>query len=176
MKNKKNVYLLGILALILMLGVGYAVVSQVSLSIEGNATAKTETLKVVYDGVNSGTNANVTSISSPDGATAATFDISDLVLNTPVAVEFEIENRESDVNATIAYPTITNTKSAYFGVTLEYKEQNGSYSAWTSGTKTLAHGAKATIKVIVTLTSTPIVADDSTTHITVSYTATPTAQ
>ena len=177
MKNKKNVYVLAIVAMILMLGVGYAVVSQVSLNIAGNASAKTEELKVHYDGVNSGTTANVIAISSPDESRTATFDITDMVYNTPIELEFEIESEESDLNATISYPEITNTKSSFFSVSLEYKAGAKSsaetYSAWTSGTKTLAAGAKATIKVIVTLSHTPIEVADSTTHIEISYTATP---
>ena len=177
MKNKKNVYVLAIVAMILMLGVGYAVVSQVTLNIVGNATAKTEELKVHYDGVNSGTNDNVISISSPDGSKDATFDITDMVYNTPIELEFEIESEESDLNATIGYPTITNTKDGFFTVALQYKagakSSEASYSSWTEGSKTLAPGAKATIKVIVTLSNTPIEAADSTTHIELSFTATP---
>ena len=174
---------LAIVALVLVLGVGYAVVSQVTLTITGTAAAKTQDLKVVYDGVNSGTTNGdtnkVTAISSPDDSIAATFTLADMVLNTPAELEFEIENKEDDVNATLSLPTITqNTKSAFFSVSFAYKDSvmgSGTYSDWTSGTKTLAHGAKATVKVIVTLTTTPIQETDSSTNITVSINAAPAA-
>lgn len=184
MKNRKNMFVLAIVALILVLGVGYAVVSQTTLTITGSGTAKTETLKVVYDGVNSGTTngatGKVTSITNPDGTTAATFEITDMALNETVSMSFEIENRESDVNATINFPTITqNTKSDYFSVAFEYKDSaisgSGTQAAWASGTKTLAHGAKATIVVKVTMTNTPITSTDSSTNITISFTADPVA-
>ena len=184
MKNKKNILVLAIVTLILVLGVGYAVVSQVALTITGTGSSKTEDLKVVYDGVNSGTTngatGKVTAISNPNGTTAATFTVTDMVLNSPVAMEFEIENGESDVNATIALPTITeNTKSNFFSISFQYKDSamsgSGTYADWTSGSKTLAHGAKATVKVIVTLTNTPIASADSTTDITVTIDATPAA-
>ena len=183
MKNKRNVLLLAIVALILVLGVGYAVVSQVTLNITGTGASKTEDLKVTFDGVNSGTTNGatnkVTAISSLDNSIEATFTLTDMVLNTPAELEFEIENKESDVNATLALPTITNSKSSFFSVTVAYKDSamsgSGSYSAWTSGTKTLAHGAKATVKVIVTLTNTPIESNDSTTNIGVTINATPAA-
>ena len=183
MKNKRNILLLVIGTLILVLGVGYAVVSQVTLNITGTGEAKTENLKVVFDGVNSGTTNTdtnkVTAISSADNSTDATFTVTDMVLSTPAVLEFEIQNKETDVNATLALPTITNTKSGFFSVAIEYKEGamsgSGSYSSWTSGTKTLNHGDKATIKVIVSLTNTPIQSGDSSTSIGVSIGATPAA-
>ncbi len=183
MKNKRNILLLVIGVLILVLGVGYAVVSQVTLNITGTGASKTEDLKVVFDGVNSGTtngeSNKVTAITSQDDSTEATFTVTDMVLNTPVELEFEIQNKESDVNATLALPTITNSKSGFFSVSVSYKDGaksgSGTYSSWTSGTKTLNHGEKATIKVIVTLTNTPIQETDSTTNIGVSINATPAA-
>ena len=184
MRGRKKMLVLAIVALVLVLGVGYAVVSQVTLTITGTAGAKTQNLKVVYDGVNSGiTNGDtnkVTAITSADDTITATFTLTDMVLNTPAELEFEIENKESDVNATLSLPTITqNTKSSFFSVTFAYKDSAmsgaGTYSAWSSGTKTLAHGAKATVKVIVTLTNTPIESTDSETSIGVSINAAPVA-
>ena len=184
MRNRKKMLVLAIVALVLVLGVGYAVVSQVTLTITGTAATKTQDLKVVYDGVNSGTTNGdtnkVTAISSPDDSIAATFTLTDMVLNTPAELEFEIENKEDDVNATLSLPTITqNSKSGFFSISFAYKDSarsgSGTYSAWTSGTKTLAHGAKATVKVIVTLTNTPIQETDSSTNITVSINAAPAA-
>ncbi len=185
MKNRKNFLILAIVTLVLVLGVGYAVVSSVTLTITGTGASKTEDLKVVYDGVNSGTTNGdvnkVTAISSPDDSIAATFTLTDMVLSTPAELEFEIQNKETDVNATLSLPSVTqNTKSNFFGVTFAYKagarSASGNFSDWTSGTKTLAAGEKATIKVIVSLTNTPIQESDSSTSISVSINAAPAAQ
>ena len=178
MKNKKNMFALAIVALILVLGVGYAVVSSVTLTINGTAGAKTQDLKVVFDGVNSGTTAGdtgkVTAISNPDDTKAATFTVTDLVLNETVEMEFEIQNKETDVNASLAVPTVTNSKSEFFTVAVEYKgaakADSGSYAAWSSA-QTLNAGAKATVKVKVTLSKTPVESTDSETTIGVSFDA-----
>jgi hypothetical protein len=178
MKNRKNTFALAIVALILILGVGYAVVSSQTLTINGNATAKTETLKVVYDGNNGSSGANVTTLSAANGSTAATFAIENMVLNTAEYAEFEIVNNETDVNATIKVPTsaqFTNSNSTYFDAKLYYKGQGESdYTEWTTD-KTLAHGDTAKIKVVVTLKATPVTSAQSSTTISVTYTAEPVA-
>ena len=182
MKNKKNMFALAIVALILVLGVGYAVVSNVTLTINGTAGAKTQDLKVVFDGVNSGTTTGdtgkVTAISNPNGTVAATFTVADLVYNEEVSMDFEIENREEDVNASLAVPTVTNSKSDFFTVTVEYKgaaiDGAGAPAAW-SAAQTLNAGAKATVRVKVKLTKTPIEPTDSETTIGVSFVASPVA-
>ena len=179
MKNRKSILALAVVALVLVLGVGYAVVSSTTLTINNaTATAKDTELKVVYDGVNSGTttgeNGKVTAISSPNDSKTATFEITDLVLNEIVSAEFEIKNKETDVNASIAVPTITNNKSTYFQVKVYYQTSGGSYTEWT-GAQTLNAQATAKVKVEVKLIKTPIESTDSTATISVSYVASPTA-
>ena len=175
MKNRKSILALAIVALVLVLGVGYAVVSSQTLTINNaTATAQDTTLKVVYDGVNSGVTGKVTAISSEDDSTSATFTIEGLVLNETVSAEFEIKNKETDVNASVAVPTITNTKSNFFQVKVYYQEAGGSYTEWTAA-HTLNAGATAKVKVEVTLIKTPVQTDDSTTTINVSYEASPIA-
>ena len=51
MKKKKSLLSLGILALVLVLGVGYAVVSNVGLTFDGTATVADADLKVSITGV-----------------------------------------------------------------------------------------------------------------------------
>ena len=167
MRKKKNMYALAITALILVLGVGYAVVSSVTLSIEGTGTAVTENLKVVYDGVNTNSGAKVTAQTAADDSTQASFTVSDMVLNTDEYAEFEIKNKETDVNASIAVPTVTNSNSEYFQVTVYYGN-----SVW-SAAQTLNAQATAKVKVVVRLIKTPVAQGDSSTTITVSYVASP---
>ena len=176
MKNRKNTFALAIVALILILGVGYAVVSTQTLTINGEAAAKSETLKVVYDGVNTSSGANVTTLTAANGSTSATFAIEDMVLNTAEYAEFEIINNETDVNATVHAPTsaeFTNSNSTYFDAKIYYKGAgDADYVEWTAD-KTLAAGATAKIKVVVTLKATPVTNAQSSTTISVTYTADP---
>ena len=173
MKNRKSIFALAIVALVLVLGVGYAVVSSQTLTINNaQASAADSTLKVVYDGTNSGVTGKVTAISSPDDATNATFTITGMVLNETVSAEFEIKNKETDVNASIAKPTVTNSKSSFFEVKVYYQPSGGSYAEWT-GAQTLNAQATAKVRVDVKLIATPVQSDDSTTTIGVSYVASP---
>ena len=50
MKNRKLLLTFGTLALVLVLGVGYAVVSSVDLNITGTASVKGATLNVAFNG------------------------------------------------------------------------------------------------------------------------------
>ena len=183
MKNKKNVYVLAIVAMILMLGVGYAVVSQVSLNIVGNASVKSENLKVVYNGVNSSStsqSATISNVTNPDDTLAATFDVSNMVLNETATIYFEVQNKETDVNATLQNLNITNTQSGFFTVAVSYKAgagTTGTFTPWTagSGTQTLNASSIGTIKVDVTLSKTPVSSENSSTTITITYDAVPAA-
>ena len=113
MKKRKNMYILAIVALILVLGVGYAVVSTVTLTISGSGAAATEDLKVVYDGVNTSSSAKVTTLTAEDNSTSATFVVENMVYGEEEYAEFEIKNKETDVNATVAVPTVTNNILKY---------------------------------------------------------------
>ena len=168
MKNRKNVFVLAIVALILVLGVGYATITATSLTINGTAAAKDQALKVVYDGVNT-KSTNVTQQTAADGSTAATFTVTDMVMNTEEYAEFEIKNKDQ-VSATIKKPTaqqLTNSNSEYFNVTLYYND-----TVW-DGDQTLAPNATAKIKVVVSLAKEPDTLEHSSTTISVTYDAIP---
>lgn len=172
MKNRKNMFALAIVALILILGVGYAVVSATQLTINGSGAAATSELKVVYDGVNTSSGARVTTLSAADDSKAATFEIENMVLNTEEYAEFEIKNKETDVNATVKVPTaaqFTNSNSEYFEAKLYYND-----TEWTTD-KTLNANATAKIKVVVKLIKTPVTSANSSTTISVTYDAEPVA-
>lgn len=172
MKNKKNMFTLAIVALILILGVGYAVVSATQLTINGSGEAETSVLKVVYDGVNTSSGAKVTTLTAADDSKAATFAVENMVLNTVEYAEFEIKNKESDVNATIKVPTaaqFTNSNSEYFETKIYYNDIE-----WTTD-QTLNANATAKIKVTVKLIKTPVESANSSTTISVTYDAQPAA-
>lgn len=164
MKNRKKMITTALIVLVLLLGVGYATVSSVNLNINDNAKAETKELQVFYDGVNSGISAKVTAISSPDKERTATFTVENMTLNETVTMTFEVKNYETDVNATLAAPSVTqNTNGDYFQVTTSCNKT------------TLNAGDTATITVNVKLIKTPVTEEAGSTTVTVGMTASPVA-
>ena len=164
MKNRKKMITTALIVLVLLLGVGYATVSSVSLNINGTAKAESKELQVFYDGVNSGTSAKVTAISSPVKTREATFTVESMTLDETVTMTFEVKNYETDVNATLAAPSVTqNTKSEYFQVTTSCDKT------------TLNAGDTATITVNVKLIKTPVTDEAGSTTVTVAMAASPVA-
>lgn len=164
MKNRKKMLTTALIVLVLLLGVGYATVSSVNLNINGTAKAESKELQVFYDGVNSGTSTKVTAISSPDKARTATFTVENMTLNETVTMTFEVKNYETDVNATLAAPSVTeNTNGVYFEVTTSCNKT------------TLNAGDTATITVNVKLIKTPVTEEAGSTTVTVGMTASPVA-
>ena len=164
MKNRKKMITTALIVLVLLLGVGYATVSSVNLNINGSAKAGSKELQVFYDGTNSGTSAKVTAISSPANTRAATFTVENMTLNETVTMTFEVKNYETDVNATLAAPSVTqNTKEEYFQVTTSCDKT------------TLNAGDTATITVNVKLIKTPVTDEAGSTTVTVAMAASPVA-
>ena len=165
MKNRKKMITTALIVLVLLLGVGYATVSSVSLNINGTAKAGSKELQVFYDGVNSGTvSGKVTAISSPVKTRGATFTVENMTLNETVTMTFEVKNYETDVNAALAAPSVTeNTNEEYFQVTTSCDKT------------TLNAGDTATITVNVKLIKTPVTAEAGSTTVTVGMAASPVA-
>ena len=164
MKNRKKMITTALIVLVLLLGVGYATVSSVNLNINGTAKAESKELQVFYDGTNSGTSAKVTAISSPAKTREATFTVENMTLEETVTMTFEVKNYETDVNATLAAPNVTeNTNEEYFQVTTSCDKT------------TLNAGGTATITVNVKLIKTPVTDQAGSTTVTVGMTASPVA-
>ena len=157
MKNRKKMITTALIVLVLLLGVGYATVSSVNLNINGSAKAGSKELQVFYDGTNSGT-------SSPVKTREATFTVENMTLNETVTMTFEVKNYETDVNATLAAPSVTqNTNGEYFQVTTSCDKT------------TLNAGDTATITVNVKLIKTPVTDEAGSTTVTVGMAASPVA-
>ena len=164
MKNRKKMITTALIVLVLLLGVGYATVSSVNLNINGTANAETKELQVFYDGVNSGTvSGKVTAISSPVKTRGATFTVENMTLNETVTMTFEVKNYETDVNANLAAPSVTNTNENYFQVTASCDKT------------TLNALDTATITVNVKLKKTPVTEEAGSTTVTVEMAASPVA-
>ena len=164
MKNKKTIKIAVLLLLVMCLGVGYAVVSSVSLSITGTAGAQASTLKVAFTADKNVSNTSKGTISVTAGATTASFTATNMVLNETITYTYTIKNSESDVTANVAL-TATGSNS-YFTVST-----NGGSSSTTSFT--LAPGASTTVKVVVKMIKTPVASANNSANFTVTIASTP---
>ncbi len=163
MKNKKHLYGLIIFVMVLVLGVGYAVVSSVDLTITGTAGTETKNLDVVISAASpNDTSADVYgTVTNPAGLTATIHVANMQAVGETQTVTYTITNNETDVAASILKKTITVDKSEFFSVTTSV--DSNPVVAQANGT--------ATVTVTVTLIKMPIEAADSTANITVTLTA-----
>ena len=163
MKNKKSLLGLGLLALVLVLGVGYAVVSEVVLEFGGTATVANHALKVdIKEVTDSETTANVTHSITTEGHKAKdTFSITGLTLGEEVTMTYTVDNHETDVDALIDKATIEVSNSDFFEVTTIDTLDNTAER----------NGGTATFVIKVGLKQTPVTAEQSTSEITVTVTA-----
>ena len=163
MKNRKSLLGFGLLALVLVLGVGYAVVSSVTLDISGTAKVKGSDLKVYFNGTTSVSDDGKVTANATDKSLHATINVTDLTLNESVTATYTIKNEETDVNASVIKASIENDKSDYFKVTTDVD----------AAAKTVTAGETTTVTVTVELVKTPIADTDSTATIKVNLTASP---
>ena len=166
MNRKKTLYGLGLLALILVLGVGYAAVSEVTLNIDGTATVASEALKVSFNGVTDTEDDGKVVASSTDNSLNASIQVTSLTLNEEVSATYTIKNQETDVDANVIKKQISNDKPEFFEVTTSVD----------NSAETITAGGTGTVTVTVRLIKTPIETDDSTANIQIDLTASPVAQ
>lgn len=162
MKNKKSLLSLGILTLVLVLGVGYAVVSSVDLSVNGTAKVQGVDLKVAFNGTTEVSSKDKVTATATDGSLTANITVKDLTLNETVTATYTIKNTETDVDASLIQKSVANDKDEYFQVTTD-----------ATTAKTISAGGTTTVTVSVKLIKTPVLDADSTANIKVNLTATP---
>ena len=171
---KKRTSIIAILIAILLLGVGYAVVNNRTLTVNGAATVTADdsnfvvkfdqqsTFTVDATGAPAGTVANATRTSD----LVAAFSVTGLTQQgDEVVFTYPIVNESETLGASLASPTVTFTNTGaneYFNVT-----------ATLSSNALAANGGTANLVVTVTVTKTPITADESTSG-TVTVVASPT--
>lgn len=148
MKNKKSLLSLGLLALVLVLGVGYAAVNKVTLTFNGEATVGEADLKVVITGVTSSKTENVEAEVTDEKT--GTFKVSNMTLNEEVTFTFTVKNNETDVKAKLTNETTVKGSTEYF--TANYVVNNGDE---------IAAGQTATVVVTVKMVKTPVNEADS---------------
>ena len=176
MKSKKGLIGLIVIVAVLVLGIGYAVVSSINLTISGSAAMKAVDLNVGFNGVVSSDVTHATTGATASGSNSgttttgvrtATISVADLAaVNDYVTVTYTVQNYETDVDATVYVSNISNDKSTYFEVTTD---ADGS-----SNKKTVAkNNGTTTIEVKVKLKARPTVAADNQATITITLTADP---
>ena len=164
MRSRKSFLGLGILVLMLVLGVGYAVVNETELTIGGTASAKETKINVHFTGDvtenDTATNGEITEASHDDEITAV-LNVSNLTYEEEVSATYTIINDEKDLTAKLSQKSISvkaktadgegvfKDLSEYFNVTL------------TLGDTELPHGETTTATVTVKLAKTPTVSLDS---------------
>lgn len=117
MKKKKSLLSLGLIALVLVLGVGYAVVSSVDLEFTGTAKGVAEAdLKVEIGTI---TPESTDKRGYSGSLKSVNFTVFDMTLEEEVTFNIEILNKETDIDATLedVANSITNSNPEYFTVT-----------------------------------------------------------
>lgn len=162
--RKRNTYVgLILLVAVLMLGIGYAAITNITLNINGSANAivSDENFKVKFTGTPTVSDETIVEATITDD-TNATITVNSLVSKgDKVTATYTIENASEDLSASVAVPTVVNSNEEYFNVTTDM-----------SSATTVTAGDTTTVTVTVELIKTPIDADQ-TADITVSLVASP---
>lgn len=177
-RKRKGLVVLAIVAMVAILGVGYAAITGVGFTIKGNASAEGDQStfnvhfsNVVFDGSELKTEATkVKHTETQDNAQSGTFSVSGLATKGDVAAfTYTVKNDSSDLTAVIPKDSIkvsslTGDAAKYFTVAVESENPAGDVS--------IAPSATTTITVVVTLNKTPIEKVD-TGDLTVTFAANP---
>lgn len=167
--NKQKRVILGIILLIVIfMGIGYAVISNVTLTINGraSATANSDNFKVYFTAQNTKGDAETTVTAESITATVNFNGLSSKG-DSKYAI-LEIQNGSTDIVAGPVTVEVASTKPEVFKPTAVICDQDGTEVTNTE----LEVGAKTYVKVSTELLKT-IVGEDETGTITATITATP---
>lgn len=174
--GKKKILTTVIIIAILLMGVGYAALSNIDLTITGTAkaTPNPNNFKVYFTGATPTTNApagaTVTVEPITNGATTATVNMEGLTTKGETASAIlEIENGSDGINASSVNVTAQNTDTEYFDIAATMCDATGTPIA--DSNYAVAAGAKTYVKVSATLLKNPTT--DVQTNIAVTVTAEP---
>jgi hypothetical protein len=160
--TKTSKIVLGIvIAAVLIIGVGYAAIQNITLYIDGTVTANADqaNFTVKLSGTPQVSDATKVTASVVDD-THATLNVSGLTAKgESVTATYTIQNTSADLSADLS-ASVTNSNNEYFKVTQEIAKSN------------IEKGAATTITVTVELIKTPITASETST-IGVTVTAAP---
>lgn len=177
-RKRKGLIVLAIVAMVAILGVGYAAITGVGFTIKGNASAEGDESafnvhfsNVEFDRTDLKTDTTkVKHSETQNNAQSGTFSVSGLATKGDVAAfVYTVKNDSSDLTAVIPKDSIkvsslTGDAATYFTVAVESENP--------AGDVTIAPGGTTTITVTVTLNKTPIEKVD-TGDLTVTFAANP---
>ena len=166
MKSKKTILGIVLLIAILLLGIGYAAITDITLNINGtaNATANTDNFIVKFTSATPGTNCTAEVSSSDTSGRTATMNVYGLqTAGDTATATFVVTNESLDLKAALAVTTQTmgGTNPDYFDVKATIADNTTSVDP--SGTRT----------VTVTVTLKETIIEDKTATINVQLSATP---
>ena len=163
MKKKKSMFALALIAMVLVLGVGYAVISGVTLTISGSASTETRDLDVVISAAtpNDNTKDVYGEVSNPNDLNATIHVANMKAVNETQTVTYTIKNNETDVAAEISKKSISPASNEYFEVTTSVD----------SSTVTAQPNGTTTVDVTVKLKKIPLESSAASTDITVQLNA-----
>lgn len=177
-KNRKSIYvMIFVLIAFITIGLGYAAISAVNLSVNGigNISANQNNFSVVFKSASVTTGTGTASIDSND-STVAYFDITGLSeTGDSATATYTIKNESDGVGANITLK-VTNSDSEYFQVTERVLDTSLQANEQTTATITVEMiktptSEAVTTSIVGTLTATPI--DNTTATGSASATATP---
>ena len=173
MRNKKSLLSFGILALVLVLGVGYAAISEQVLNITGTATSLDRTIDVRFVSAESGdADQGVTATGTITGDQEATITVTGLSEELDSAkVAYTVENHDVNLEAVVTAEVVEIKNAAgkdlseYFDVTFENSPVTLAPNISEPGTDDIV--------VVVSLKKVPIEVEDSSANIKIKLTAVP---
>ncbi len=168
---KKKTGIIAILVAILLLGVGYAAISNITLNVNNSSATVSpdqQNFVVKYDVVGnfsySGNPSGSSVTLSRTSDTAATFTVTGLTKQgDSVTITYPIINASPTLDASLAVPTVTNDNTTYFSVTPV---------APASATTLAANGGTTNLTLQVEVIKTPTTTDQ-TANITAAIVASP---
>ena len=177
MKKKKNRLVFGLLILTVFLGVGFAIVNSVGLTVSGTAASDTHDMDVYFNGTTDSDDSGCVDCSTvtvtpsaTNGELEASIDVTGLEkVDDYVTATYTIQNDEPDMNAAITLDTekgtngYDNDKDTYFEVTSVSVPEN----------PISKEGGTGNVTIKVKLIKVPIEEADSEANIKVYYKATP---
>lgn len=145
MKRTNKIILIAIVSVVLLLGIGYAAIQNVTLNIQGTAKAdpSQSNFKVMFTGTPTASDSSKV-VATITNDTNATIDVSGLTSKgETVTAIYTVKNASTDILADLSVET-TNSNTEYFSIKSEFEKTS------------LVAGETTTLTVTVKLIKTPI--------------------
>jgi hypothetical protein len=164
MDKSKIKPLIILMIIVILLGVGYAIVSSVQLDTGIKKDFENQKLDIVFKETTKVTNLDkVTAVKKEFENLTANIEVKDLKLNETVAATYTVQNKEEDVNVNLVTTKIENSNPEYFEVQTNLKENEIVKS----------RNGELDIEVSITLIKKPLRIEDSKTVINIEFKAIP---